>query len=399
MAKEKRKYRLDKGSTGASSGEFLGLALLRRNEPSILLVVTESIVDSMVATLSALDSARRRLPKVWKTLIERHKELSGMIWCAQADPSTDVKSSTQNLSKSLSVVDWPGSGSTSVEFLVTADQKLCSTIFSPGNLGMRLRLMRNVNNSMSASSAFWYGTIRVVLVVPQLPESGSFTYDSFITDRILWKPLTSARNSFRLKAYQLLGACCMHAKSIVYGPTGSCTLPALLPNIVAQEKDPTNVPYVFDVLLLYLTSGDSSALDRGQLVKMINRMIKKACFGSSPSGWAPAILPLLVSIDDNSLIISVISSLLEGCGATIGLGDSLTVASAVAESACYFMIRSDADDLVDAEFSEALATYWCKTLGIFSLRARSIFDFYGGGPFLWRYPWKNALSVGRGVVR
>lgn len=56
---------------------------------------------------------------------------------------------------------------------------------------------------------------------------------------------------------------------------------------------------------------------------------------------------------------------LEGCGATIGLGDSLTVASAVAESACYFMIRSDADDLVDAEFSEALATYWCKTLAIF----------------------------------
>lgn len=56
---------------------------------------------------------------------------------------------------------------------------------------------------------------------------------------------------------------------------------------------------------------------------------------------------------------------LEGCGATIGLGDSLTVASAVAESACYFMIRSDADHLVDAEFSEALATYWCKTLGIF----------------------------------
>lgn len=43
----------------------------------------------------------------------------------------------------------------------------------------------------------------------------------------------------------------------------------------------------------------------------------------------------------------------------------------MAESACYFLIRSHADDLVDAEFSESLACCWCKTLGIF-LRVQGV---------------------------
>jgi hypothetical protein len=277
-------------------------------------LVYDDFSSVRAAALSALDSARRRLPKIWKTLIERHKEIGGMIWCAQADPSTEVKSATQTLSKSLSAVDWPGVWEYVIRILGYSRPKVMfddlfarksgdETLVDAEREQLDERFERVVGTALSGLSLWFYC----------FPESDSFLYDAFITDRVLWKPLTSTRNSFRLKAYQLLGACCVHAKSVVYGPTGSLALPALLPSIVAQEKDPTNVPYVFDVLLLYLTSGDSSGLDRGQLVKMINRMIKKACFGSSPLGWAPAILPLLVSIDDNSLIISVISSLVRSC--------------------------------------------------------------------------------------
>lgn len=387
MAKEKRKNRLDKGSTGASSGEFLGFGAFAQSqeiEPSsssqsqsliqwspvyngsvshlsilfkkigqkrdggtkskalldvqiffddatqnkkeqvtalthlVFLFHSRLVYDDFssvrAAALSTLDSARRRLPKVWKALLERHKEVGGMIWCAQADPSFDVKSAAKDLSKSFSSDDWAGVWEYVSRILAYSRPKVMfdelfarksgeDTLADAEREQLDERFERVVGTALSG----------LCLWIQNFPEKDSFLYNSFITDQTVWKPLTSARNSFRLKSYQLLGASCLHAKSIVYGPHGSPSLPTLLPNIVAQEKDPANVPYVFDVVLLYLAGGDSIGLDRGQLVKVINRMLKKACFGASPLGWAPAILPLLVSVNDNSLIVSIISSLVRSC--------------------------------------------------------------------------------------
>ena len=388
MAKEKRKNRLDKGSTGASSGELLGFGAYADSqaiEPSsssrsqwliqwspvyngsvtqmsilfkkigqkrdggtksralldvqvffddetqdkkeqvtslthlVFLFHSRLVYDDFSsvrsAALLALDSARRRLPKAWKSLLERHKELGGMIWCAQADPSSEVKGVAHALSKSFSADDWAGIWGYVSRILGYSRPKVMfddlfarksgdDTMADAEREQLDERFERVVGTAISG----------LCLWIQTFPEKDSFMYSFFITDGILWKPLTSARNSFRLKSYQLLGASCLHAKSIVYGPNGSQSLPTLLPNIVAQEKEPANVPHVFDVLLLYLASGDSSGLDLGQLVKMINKMLKKACYGSSPLlGWAPAILPFLVSINDYNLIISVISSLVSPC--------------------------------------------------------------------------------------
>ena len=262
------------------------------------------------AALSTLDVARKRLPKVWKKMLDRHEEVKGMIWCSQADPSSEVKISVQAISKSLSSDDWSGVWAYVSRILTYSRPKVMyddlfarkssdDSLSDSENEQLDERFERLVGTALSG----------LTLWIQSFPETEIFEYSSYITDSILWKPLTSARNSFRRKAYQLLGALCLHAKSLVYGPNGSKSLPSLLPTIVAQEKDPTNVPHVFDVLLMYLTSGTSSSLSRDKLVKPINKMLRKACFGASALGWAPALLPLIVSINENNLVVSIISSL------------------------------------------------------------------------------------------
>ena len=402
MVKEKRKIRLDKGSLGSSSGEFLGFGGFAVAQQSVAAAATTTAgaatgaattkttatiswspvytgSDSQLAilfkkigqkrdgstkakalvevkaffedetqvkkeqvtalthllfiyhsklnydefssvraaALSALDAARRRLPKGWTTLLDHHKELKGMIWCAQADPSSEVKTASQQICEFISIQDWTGVWDYVTRILgygraKTMHQDLFArksgdeTLTDIEREHLDERYERIVGTALSG----------VTLWVNNFPETTLFSYDSFIKDSILWKPLTNTKNSFRLKAYQSLGAMCQHAKSVVYGTIGRNSLPKLLPTVVAQEKHPTNVPHLFEVLLLYITSGDTATLDLGQLVKPINKMLKKACFGSSPLIWGPVILPLLASIDDENLIVSVISSLVSstnGC--------------------------------------------------------------------------------------
>eukprot|EP00545_Synedropsis_sp_CCMP1620_P008321 CAMPEP_0119027492 /NCGR_PEP_ID=MMETSP1176-20130426/37165_1 /TAXON_ID=265551 /ORGANISM="Synedropsis recta cf, Strain CCMP1620" /LENGTH=204 /DNA_ID=CAMNT_0006983419 /DNA_START=35 /DNA_END=646 /DNA_ORIENTATION=+ len=184
MGREKRKIRLDKGSSGTASGEFLGFGAFAQPSPtdpssdastqtaqsslrwspvytgsdsqlsilfkkigqkrdgstkakalselqaffedetkskkeqvtalSHLMFVYHSklnfddFASVRSASLYVIDAAKRRLPKAWQTFMDQEKELWGMIWCANADPSSEVKNAAQIFRESISMQEWSG---------------------------------------------------------------------------------------------------------------------------------------------------------------------------------------------------------------------------------------------------------------------------------------------------
>lgn len=262
------------------------------------------------ASLIVIDAAKRRLPKAWRTLMDQQRELWGMVWCASADPSSEVQNAAQLLCGSISMEEWNGVWDFVTRMLSYGRAKMMhqelfarrsgeETLTDAERELLDERFERIVGSSL----------LGVTLWLQVFPETSSFLYNSSIKDSILWKPLTSSKSSFRLKAYELLGVMSCNAKSTVYGAVGSNYLPKLLPAIVSQEREAANIPRLFEVLLLYINNGDTDTLSISHLVKSLNKMLRNACYASSPLLWGPAMLPLLVSIKEDELIVSVLSAL------------------------------------------------------------------------------------------
>jgi hypothetical protein len=244
--------------------------------------------------------------------MDQQKELWGMIWCAKTDPATEVKNAAQLIcDSSISMEEWAGVWEFVTRMLSfgrakTMHQELFArrsdgddTLTDAERELLDERYERIVGSSLAG----------VTLWLKAFPETETFSYDSSINDTTLWKPLTSSKNSFRLKAYELLGTMCQYAKSTVYGTAGANYLPKLVPGLVSQEKEAVNIPRLFEVLLVYMNGGETDAVNKAQLVKSLNKMLKNACYSSSPLLWGPAMLPLLVSIKEEELIVSLLSAL------------------------------------------------------------------------------------------
>jgi hypothetical protein len=263
-------------------------------------------------SLLVIEAARKRLPKAWQTLMDQQKELWGMIWCAKADPAAEVKKAAQLICESsITMQEWTGLWNFATRMLSfgrakTMHQELFArrsgvddTLTDAEREQLDERFERIVGSSLAG----------VTLWLKAFPETESFSYDSTITDTTLWKSLTSSKNSFRLKAYELLGIMCQHAKSTVYGTVGANYLPKLIPGLVSQEKEAVNIPRLFEVILVYMNGGKTDAVNKAQLVKSLNKMLKNACYSSSPLQWGPAMLPLLVSIKEEEHVVSLLSAL------------------------------------------------------------------------------------------
>jgi hypothetical protein len=260
--------------------------------------------------LSALNAARLRLPKIWSKLIAEHQEVKGMMWCSISDPASEVNSVAKEFSGSFTSDDWNGVNAYISRILSYARPKLMyDELFARKNGDEAIsdtdreqieeRFERIVNTSLSGLS-LWF---------QMFPEIETFQYKSTFSNTLIWKPLSSSKPSLRLRSYQLFGIASQHAKSLVYGSTEPSTLMKQLPMLFTQEKEPQNIPYLFEATLLFLTNGDSTLLDKRIMAKNLKKMLSKACFGSSPTLWAPAMLPLFTCIEDKNAILSLTSSM------------------------------------------------------------------------------------------
>mmetsp|Transcript_15507 Transcript_15507/g.23800 ORF Transcript_15507/g.23800 Transcript_15507/m.23800 type:complete len:1749 (+) Transcript_15507:124-5370(+) len=322
-------------------------------------------------SLLALAAARNRVSKAWATLLDQEPEVFGMVWCASSDPSLEVRLASQKLLKDASKKAWWNGLWRYVSRMLGYGR--------PKNMFEELFARRSDNAPMTDSEREElderYERLLVTTIsglttwmekFPETEEQLSSRYDNFITDSILWKALTSSRSPFRRASYQLLGTMCQHQKSVVYGPVGSKSLPKLFSSIVAQEKEAANIQALFEVLLLYLKFYNADELKVEDIVKSLNKVLKKACYSASPSFWGPAVLPLLVSIGEDHLILSILRSMLEGRSATIGLSDHLSITCFAAESCSFFLLRSDAENPVDDATSISIAELWLECLKSYS---------------------------------
>lgn len=318
------------------------------------------------AALSTLNSARLQLPKALNTLLQENSELVGMIWCAKTDPASEVRAAARKWCQEYSSDDFDGLWSFVTRILGYGRPKtMHDDIFARRSGDEALsdlereqldeRFERIVGTVLQGVDAW----------LKAFPETDSLKYETHIKDSVLWKQMTNSRNSFRLKAYQVLGTMCQHSKSVVYGKLGLETLPKTLPAVVAQEKEPSNIPHLFEVILLYMTSGDSSRLDKSRLFKAINKVLKKACFGASPSDWGPMMLPLLATVDDLKLSMGFISNLLAGRDDAIGLSDSLLITSYGVECSSYLLLRAEGGESMDTSDFDAILSLWLEMLKIY----------------------------------
>jgi hypothetical protein len=226
------------------------------------------------AALLCMKAACQRLPKAWSTLVvDQLPEVSGMMWCAQADPTAEVRAAASSPQPSANgliahVSQILGYERPSAMYDALFARKQPTEIDRDE---MDERFERIVGTTL-AGMELW---------VQQHSETQANLYGDSIKDNILWKTLTSAKSPLRRKTYSLLAMLCQHAKSLVYGSVGESTLPKVLTKALNQEKEAANVP---------------SLLNFGKL-------LKKACHGASVSQWGPTMLPLLASFADNSFTI------------------------------------------------------------------------------------------------
>ena len=334
-----------------------------------------SVRASSITTLTA---AYSRIPKAWTSLVlEQHCEIWGMIWCAQRDASSDVKAAAKELCQSLPNNSFDG---------IQEYTRRILTYGRPTAMHDDLFSRKDENlsemNKDQLDERFERITGTAIegmeLWIKQHPETNNDSYESLLTDCFLFKTLTSSKSSFRRKTYELLTTMCQNAKSLVYGPNGQSLLFKILPQVMSQEKDPANVSICFEVFILYLSSnGDDFALTLDAICKPLCKTLKKACYGASADQWGPSMLPLFVTMKNDRLSIPLIVCLWEGRTAAIGLADELAIATAVAESSSFFLLRREGDSEMEELPSKQLASIWIEVVKLYLSISRPPFQAIG----------------------
>ena len=322
-----------------------------------------SVRASSIATLTA---AYSRLPKAWASLVlEQHCEVWGMLWCAQRDASSDVKAAANVLCQSIPDDSFEGVQEYTRRILTYGR----ATAMHDDLFSKRDENLSEINkDQLDERFERITGTAidGMELWIKQHPETDDITYESVLTDCLLFKTLTSSKASFRRRTYELLTTMCQNAKSIVYGPKGQSVLIKILPQVISQEKDPANVSICFEVIILYLSSnGDDFSLILETICKPLGKTLKKACYGASANQWGPSMLPLFVTMKNDNLSVFLIGCLWEGRTAAIGLSDELAIATAVAECTSFFLLRREGDSEMEELPSRKLASIWIEVMKLY----------------------------------
>ena len=318
------------------------------------------------SSLAALTASYRRLPKAWIGLVmEQHRQVWGMIWCAQGDASADVKIAAKHLCAQIQDGSF-GGVQDYVRRILTYGRPMAmhEDLFSKKDDDLSEMEREQLDERFERISG---AAIEGMEIWIQLhPESEDYVYEVFLPDTFLFKTLTSSKPVFRRKTYRMVAMMCQNAKSLVYGNTGSSSLSKILPQVMSQEKDLANVPLLFELLILYLSSnGDDHSLNLEVICKLLSKIFKKACFGASANQWGPSVLPLLVTMKNEGFAASLIASLWEGKEAAIGSADQLSIAAAVAESSSFFLLRRDTGTVMAESTSKQVAATWLEVLRLF----------------------------------
>ena len=184
------------------------------------------------------------------------------------------------------------------------------------------------------------------------------------TTVVWWKTLQSPKPSLRRKTYQLLSAVAMnqqahHHLPLLLLPTN---LDAILPQVVASEKEAVNIPILLETILTVLvhcggknndnddnnnnngpTLQSSSLSSSSLLVKPLCRVLKKACCGARVELWGPMLLPLVAQFDDNgsssSSSIQLLQAAHDGLSVLLGDAEQWPLLTALAESSSFLLLR------------------------------------------------------------
>jgi hypothetical protein len=318
------------------------------------------------SSLAALTASYRRLPKAWTCLVmEQHRQVWGMIWCAQGDASADVKVAAKDLCAQIQDGSFGGVQDYVRRILTYGRPKaMHDDLFARRDEDLSEMEREQLDERFERISG---AAIEGMDMWIQLhPESDDYTYEVFLPDSFLFKTLTSSKPVFRRKTYRMVATMCQHAKSLVYGSAGSSSLSKILPQVMSQEKDLANVPLLFELLILYLScNGDEHSLNLEAICKPLSKILKKACFGASANQWGPSMLPLLVTLKNEGLAVSLIANLWEGKEEAIGSADQLSIAAAVAESSSFFLLRRETGTVMEASTSKQVASTWLEVLRLF----------------------------------
>ena len=168
-----------------------------------------------------------------------------------------------------------------------------------------------------------------------------FCYDDIVTQpNILWKHLNSTKGNFRRETFALVSCIAQNAASLIHdkrrgsvegegsGDRKKSNLPLLLLNILSSERDPANFAALFEMILLFIASfrnfesgvklaweskvsdeGCCVGMDPNAFVKSMSKALKRACYGSPSTQWAPTMLPIIVTLQSPEHQLQVLSSL------------------------------------------------------------------------------------------
>ena len=161
----------------------------------------------------------------------------------------------------------------------------------------------------------------------------------FGKESVLWKHISSTKGGFRRATYTLVGSLCQYAPSLIHPryyakngtEKGNDNLSSLILNALSSERDPANIPLLFEMILLFFASfkkgsnSDNSqwntssendiglcrGMDLEAFTKAIGKVIKRGCYGSSSKYWCNSMLPMLASLpfSDGQIQTSFLSNL------------------------------------------------------------------------------------------
>ena len=181
----------------------------------------------------------------------------------------------------------------------------------------------------------------------EYPEGDGITvtfcyHDIVAQPNILWKHLNSAKGNFRRATFALVSCIAQNAASLIHdkcrgigngkgegsGDRKKSNLSLLLLNILSSERDPANFAALFEMILLFIASfrnfdsgvglvwesrvsdeGCCMGMDPNVFVKSMSKALKRACYGSPSTQWAPTMLPIIVTLQSPEQQLQVLSSL------------------------------------------------------------------------------------------
>lgn len=360
--------------------------------------------------LLVLTLAASRVPKAFQTLIQQNnKQVLGMMYCCHGDPAAEVRAAAAKYlregensnndnddddneeaysRKDLQDGIWSyvermlsyGRASKMHDDLFSTSMKSGSTKNKNDNNGdmneqqkdqMEERFERIVGSALNGTQAWIqkHGIIVVDDASSKVVASSGF----------LWKALGSPIPSLRNHTYVILGVCCQKAPSFIFDST--FPFYQSIPQALASEKEAGNIPSLLEALLTYLstfskinTAGSPwDTMNAGNVTKNLVKLFKKSCHGASAAQWGPTLLPLLAMLPSLPDQVAVLSAAWKGREQMVRIGDQMAVVSTVSESASFFLLRKDAQEVgtesgaaavnEDGEpLSKVLARLWLECL-------------------------------------